>query len=477
MGNFFQQLGLQAGYNIIQNQDLQLNSANLALKQQQVDMNKLDMLQKGQILQARKEIAQSAAQSMKADNTSVTDSQKQIDQQEKAALILEGAGDFEGARSARETAKTLRQNRKAEVDDVLTRVKTAKGDSADRAYDYTENPNAETASAFESSYIKAGGNPALLPKPGTEEYFKFAKQQRRSAMTAEKKVEDDQKESDRKDKEVALAQHQKEETERKIQDSKDRIAYQNNLIGLREETLQFRKQMAADKAASGADGKGKASGGVYDRAAVSRLNTSSKEAAQSIENLALLSKHGSVALTAGVWDHFEGTGAFSAPLKAGTNEVNDPTKAMYTSIMIPLMRTAATVQGSGYYKLSDSQIRQESRALINEAGQSHMVLLEKMAELKQTVVLGQESALDSTVPNEAQRKTIQTAHDSIEKSIPWEVADVIKFQHTGKPVKEFGKWLQQHGSTPRYDQSKGSKAPAGKVKTADDVMKHFGLDY
>ena len=57
MGNFFQQLGLQAGYNIIQNQDLQLNSANLALKQQQVDMNKLDMLQKGQILQARKEIA------------------------------------------------------------------------------------------------------------------------------------------------------------------------------------------------------------------------------------------------------------------------------------------------------------------------------------------------------------------------------------------------------------------------------------
>ena len=131
--NFFKQVGLQAGYNSLQQIQTDEAQADVALKQQQVAQGKMTLLMNGQIMQARAQVAKDAAAGISSDKSAVDDPVSQSQSLLKQAPLLDSAGDFEGAKARRDTAKSLLDQSKEAKASTAAQVQQAKDSEASAA--------------------------------------------------------------------------------------------------------------------------------------------------------------------------------------------------------------------------------------------------------------------------------------------------------------------------------------------------------
>ena len=189
-----------------------------------------------------------------------------------------------------------------------------------------------------------------------------------------------------------------------------------------------------------------------EQKAANIMNTTMNEAGISMENLSQLTEQGKIHTTSGMYDNISDHGVFGATSKAMGQGLTNQNKQMYTSIMLPLARMSSVAFGGGYYKVNDAAVRQSIESFIAQPGQTHMTMLEKIAELKQTLIQSAKSSLEAGKLNDAQSTSMLNNIDKIEKSIPWNVSDVIDFYHKGGKAEDFGAYLKKN--TKSDDESK-----------------------
>lgn len=204
--------------------------------------------------------------------------------------------------------------------------------------------------------------------------------------------------------------------------------YRASLLGLKKEQIEK---------------PGGAKISFQERSAANTMNTTMREAGISMENLSQLTQQGSVHTTAGAFENISDHGVFGATSKVMGQSITPQSKQMYTSIMLPLARMASVAQGGGRYKVNDAAVRQSIESFIAQPGQTHMVMLEKMAELKQTLIQGAAASLEAGTMNPDQDKSVRENIEKIEKSIPWNVSDVLEFYNKGGKAENFGDWLKK----------------------------------
>lgn len=216
-------------------------------------------------------------------------------------------------------------------------------------------------------------------------------------------------------------------------------------------------ELASNEGISGQIGKS----GQQDRTIANTMTTAMSEAGISLENLSNLTKKGTIYTTAGAYDNLSDHGVLGATAKQLTQEnLTSQNQQMYRSVMLPLVRQAVTIQSGGRYKITEGAVKQEMDAVMASAGQSHMTMLEKMAELKQTISKGAEASLAAGILNPKQEAIVRNNLEQLDRAIPWSVNDVVSFATSGGKAKDFGTWLKASKETVQVGGQSYSR-PAG----------------
>jgi tetratricopeptide (TPR) repeat protein len=434
IGNFFQGVAQFGGASIPIKQEYDMNQQTIELRKQQVATGKMDLLQKQQTMDIRKQMYEESQLDISGDVQDAKAPEQHAAKLMKKAERYEAAGMTDEARSARDLAKSFIDQSKDNTKSNAEKVLLTKETTAKAAIAYNEGKTPEAAQAFEAAYAKSGGDVTKLPARGTPQYDAVVRNARRESMTAKDIVEEDRKiAEDATKRSEARDKHDADLQERRDRDRQTHLDREAS----REDRKDARKTMELIK------GSQTQKVPVAIQAKNDKLTTAALESEASIDNLVKLTHGGAIHTTAGAFDNLTDHGVIGATAKGITQTLNSDQKAMYTSIMMPLMRTAATIQGGAYYKLNESQVQQEMRAMLAPAGVSHLTMLEKMAELKQSIERGLEAGLDSETLKPKQEEAVTTARENIMKAIPWTVGDVIDFKDTGGKAKNFGEWLKK----------------------------------
>jgi hypothetical protein len=184
MGGFFQNLGLQAGYNIIYGQQQARAQADTELKQQQVLTAKAQLAQQAQLADVRSKVSQVAQAELAGIKDDVEAPVQKADFAMKAAERLEAAGDLQGAASWRQQAEVYtKQGKEAREAAVQKQVKTTE-DLAQAALAFKTAPSAETYGQLSAAIARSGGDISKMPLPGDPALPAFVEAQTRRGMKA-----------------------------------------------------------------------------------------------------------------------------------------------------------------------------------------------------------------------------------------------------------------------------------------------------
>lgn len=172
------------------------------------------------------------------------------------------------------------------------------------------------------------------------------------------------------------------------------------------------------------------------------------EAQVAVKNLSQLTDMGKTYVTSGPYENLTDHGIMSASTKVLGQKITPTDQQMYNSIILPLARISAIMQNPRY-ATREGAVKQAQSEITALAGQSHMTMLEKMGELKQQIITSAEAQIASGDLNPEQEAMVKNGMDNINKYIPWNVEDVIKFSKTKGEAKNFGQWLkEQRGEKP-----------------------------
>lgn len=231
----------------------------------------------------------------------------------------------------------------------------------------------------------------------------------------------------------------KQEHEDSVSDRRQRERelemYRHSILSLKKEQVGLKKEQI-EKPAS-------AKSAFQERSSAYTMDVTMREAGISMENLSQLTQQGMVHTTSGAFENISDHGVFGATSKVMGQSITPQSAQMYSSIMLPLARMASTAQSGGRYKINDAAVKQSIESFIAQPGQTHMVMLEKMAELKQTLIQGALGSVEAGTMNPEQEKSVKDNINKIEKSIPWSVSDVIEFYQKGGKAENFGKFLDK----------------------------------
>jgi hypothetical protein len=184
MSGFFQNLGLQAGYNIIYGQQQARAQADTELKQQQVLAAKAQLAQQAQLADVRSKVSQVAQAELAGIKDDVEAPVQKADFAMKAAERLEAAGDLQGAASWRQQAEVYtKQGKEAREAAVQKQVKTTE-DLAQAALAFKTAPSAETYGQLSAAIARSGGDISKMPLPGDPALPAFVEAQTRKGMKA-----------------------------------------------------------------------------------------------------------------------------------------------------------------------------------------------------------------------------------------------------------------------------------------------------
>jgi hypothetical protein len=481
-GGFMQQLGVQAGYNLQYADQKALTDADITLKQQKIAENKMTLMQEKANMDARAKVSADFAKDAGADKASIQGPESLAKGSLAKAQEFGRLGDTEDeAKEYKKYEMFTKQASEARTD-VQEKAQVAYETSAKAAENEAAMPSLEAAAETDRAAAAAGINMKDAPVFGDPRRAEWLKQRVRGAMSAKDTLAFDQKEKDLKEGREIRAQEKKVSEDRLLRTEQDRKKDREDSLQERirhDKELELLRRSIEDRKASAPTKISARQKEVSEKEVIA-----ANEAATSVQNIAQLTNSGRVETTSGTFDNIDNKGLFGASAGSLGRTLTSTQSQMYSSIMMPLMRTAATIQGGAYYKLNESQIQQEMRALMSQPGASSLTMLEKMAELRQTINTGLEAKLTSGTLNEAQEGIITRTMSTVEKSIPWDVSDTIEFKDTAKKGQSFGNWLKVNRGIDIKDYKKDAQArvdakekAASKPapKTADDFYAHFGV--
>jgi len=402
-----------------------------AARKQEMDMDReqQNIIAERQQNQARAE----EMQQQKARTKSFSEAySKQVDQKTTSALvqnqqIWQGlynerakSGDIIGAKQAQEQVDKIEIQKKNEQDTILKAQKDMRERKSMIGAAYSPN-DPESTKMFNDELTKEGykENDPRRSDPT----FIAAKQKEwdAAAQTSEQ----------RQQASLSVQKHSEDLIERKrSEDEKERH---------NKEMERLTAQLRASKEAHIGDKKLTNS----EKMIANTMNTTMAEAAQSMENLDQLTQSGKVKLSTGAYNNISDHGMFGATAASLGQSITTQDKQMYESIMLPLARMTATAQGGGRYRTNEASVKQSIEAFITKSGQTHMTMLEKIAELKQTLAISGESALEAGNLNSIQETSMRKNIDRINKSVPWNVNDVVEFYNKGGKAENFGDYLKK----------------------------------
>lgn len=237
-GSFFQQVGQNAGNAFLLQQKTDEQNAEIALKQQQVQTNKMSMLAQERKLKTQQTVQDFISANQAEDKATVDNPLNAGATYSKAADLALRGGDFTGAKELMGLATEKVQLAKGARAEVEAKIQTSKDNLSTTADSFLRAPTIEGADAVAKAAIAAGVNPVTIPAPNTPDFAAWAKAQTAAALSGkdrfqavEKAREFDQAAADRKEAQAARLEEQR-------QARADRAA-------AREESLALRREMAA----------------------------------------------------------------------------------------------------------------------------------------------------------------------------------------------------------------------------------------
>ncbi len=240
IGGFLGNLGLAAGNNIIEGQQLDAQRASTELKQQQVQMNKMSMLAQQKQQQNQQQIGAYIASEAQKDSSIVTDPQKMAATYEKAAGMALQTGDFAGAEEMSKLASGKLQESKDAAVVAQQQQQVKKESLASAADDYAANPSPEASKALVQKAVDAGVSPLSIPAPGTPAFKAWSTQQQLASKTASQRADFVQK--------AYEADTNRRERQQEHQDSlAERDATRRQTAAYQAGLLDLRRSEAADR--------------------------------------------------------------------------------------------------------------------------------------------------------------------------------------------------------------------------------------
>lgn len=216
-------------------------------------------------------------------------------------------------------------------------------------------------------------------------------------------------------------------------------------LQIKQMEIEGRKQIEALKAQLNPSGGSKSS--VYERGYANNFVTSAQELVPATTNLNILTNGGTSPVTAGVFTNLQNKGILSATGAALGTAMTSTEAGQYESIMLPVIGNIATMQNAGR-RYTTAQTDRLEKALIAKPGQSYIVQVQKMGELRQVAEAAVEAALVNPALSDEQKAQIQGSIQRVRQAIPFTGADVAKFSGYAKknPTVKFVDWLKVNGS-------------------------------
>ena len=183
-----------------------------------------------------------------------------------------------------------------------------------------------------------------------------------------------------------------------------------------------------------------------------RVTTDAAEINQGIDQVMTLTEGGMRNVTGTTFANVKDNGFLSATGKAFTNTISNKESQMYDAMMYPLVK-GISLYANPDYRPTDNDVKIAMQSYKATAGQPHIVQLEKLAELKKNFNAQSESILDSRILNAQQAASIKKQIKEVNKAIPWDVNDVVKFTRQ-KDYKKFDDYLKK---TPSKETSTETK--------------------
>jgi hypothetical protein len=249
LSGFLQGLGQQAGYNIDYKQRYDEKQQQLELGKQQLQMNTFNLQLQQQQLDTKAEIGQDLSAQFQADGAAAGDLDKTTAIYHKEFGKLASEGKLEDASRMMQLANQTEVVARQKKADNLEVQKQLQEKTATAALDYADNKSPEAAAALEKAYLTSGGDVNSIPEPGTPGYSAWATGQATSSMTAAQKVLFLQKEMDLKaTRDAKAAAEAARLAEKKSQDAAT-DAYRQMGLQLRESEIASRREAHADSQA------------------------------------------------------------------------------------------------------------------------------------------------------------------------------------------------------------------------------------
>ena len=216
LGGFFGQLGYQAGQNILYGQQQADQQATIDIKRAEAATMQMSALQKKQQIEAQQAIGQAIASDNALNGAKVTDPLQQAHMYDKAAGIATSRGDFATAKQMSDLANNQRQAAGEQAKAVAQQQHQNLENLATAADDLATNPTPDNYRRLQQATAAAGKNPSDIPPPGTPQFTTWLNAQKKAGMDskqraelAEKTVEFQQRQQERRE-EFASRQQERE---------------------------------------------------------------------------------------------------------------------------------------------------------------------------------------------------------------------------------------------------------------------------
>lgn len=379
LGGFFGQLGYQAGQNILYGQEQQDRQATIDIKRAEAATMQMSALQKKQQMETQQAIGQAIASDNALNGAKVTDPLQQAQMYDKAAGIATSRGDFATAKQMSDLANNQRQAAGEQAKAVAQQQHQANENLATAADELASNPTPDNLKRLVDATKAAGKNPLDIPPPGTPQFTTWLNQQKKAGMDskqraelAEKTVEFQQRQQDRKEEFAQREQDRREQAAFRAQmaagmaeDRKARLQMERERIDLQKQQFDYKKEFG-----------GGAGGGVQGANTTTAIAGAAAEALRNVKNMQSFDTGTTASPFVNLTDH----SVLDAIAKSGSNAGTPQEIQMFQTAGSGLATQVGRIETLGAGRgVNQTQINQLEKQLIPTAGDSNATSAYKLA--------------------------------------------------------------------------------------------------
>jgi hypothetical protein len=193
MSNFFSQVALSAGNNLLVGAKLDSEQASTDLKRQEVAASRMNMEAAQNRIQTQKEIAGVIQKEIAADKDSVSDPIKAVETYNKGKMAALAKGDFASVEEMDKLAKGALAQGKANFEGVQAKVQGAKETLSAAAYAYNDNKTPEGRDVLARAALKAGIPIEQIPLTNDPKFDQWAQSQTKAPLTGKERLAAEEK--------------------------------------------------------------------------------------------------------------------------------------------------------------------------------------------------------------------------------------------------------------------------------------------